>query len=81
MKYANQLRKRPVNLTLSENLVREARTMTSNLSAVVETLLLEYVDKERAARQATRLRVEQATGAWNSFGERTGSFADDYVNL
>jgi len=81
MKYANQLRKRPVNLTLSENLVLEARTMTSNLSAVVETLLLEYVGKEREARRATRLRVEQATNVWNAFGERAGSFADDYVDL
>ena len=81
MRNVNPLRKRPVNLTLSENLVLEARTMTSNLSAVVETLLIEYVDKEREARQASRRRVEEATTVWNAFGERMGSFADDYVNL
>ena len=32
-------RKRPVNLTLSEDLVTEAKGVTDNLSAVVETLL------------------------------------------
>lgn len=81
MSNANHLRRRPVNLSLSEKLVLEARELTSNLSAVVETLLTEYVEKEREARQARRLRVEEATTVWNAFGERTGSFADDYVNL
>ena len=46
MRDANPSRKRRVNLTLSENLVLEARTMISNLSAVVEALVAEYVDKE-----------------------------------
>jgi hypothetical protein len=32
-------RKRPVNLTLSEDLVSQAKSMTDDLSGVVETLL------------------------------------------
>jgi antitoxin CcdA len=81
MNNANQLRKRPVNLTLSENLVIEARTMTGNLSAVVESLLIEYVEKERESRRAMRKEGEEATKVWNAFAERSGSFADEYVNL
>jgi antitoxin CcdA len=40
-------RKRPVNLTLNEDLVSQAKSMTDNLSGVVESLLSEFVD-ERA---------------------------------
>src|SRR5262249_21162813 len=43
-------RKRPVNLTLSEALVAEAKGVTSNLSGVVEALLVEFVSKERDRR-------------------------------
>jgi antitoxin CcdA len=32
-------RKRPVNLTLNEDLVQQAKGMTNNLSGVVESLL------------------------------------------
>jgi antitoxin CcdA len=77
----NQLRKRPVNLTLSEDLVAQARGMTNNLSAVVETLLTNYVSREREAQSARLLGTKEATKIWNTFGERSASFADEYVNL
>ena len=77
----NQVRKRPVNLTLSEDLVAQAREITNNLSAVVETLLSDYVCREREAQSARRQRNKDATTIWNTFGERSASFADEYVNL
>ena len=40
--------KRPVNLTLDAELVRRARAMSGNLSAQLETLLLEFVEKRAA---------------------------------
>ncbi len=43
-------RKRPVNLTLNEALVQEARALSGNLSATVEAMLQEYVARERGAR-------------------------------
>jgi toxin CcdB len=44
-------RKRPVNLTLSEGLVEQARNYTDNLSATVEELLADYVSgQEQGAR-------------------------------
>ena len=39
-------RKRPVNLTLNEDLVSQAKSMTDNLSGVVESLLSEFVERE-----------------------------------
>ena len=36
------MRKRPVNLTLNESLVLQAKTYTSNLSATMELLLAQF---------------------------------------
>lgn len=39
--------KRPVNLSLNEDLIAQARDVTNNLSEVVESLLADSVAKER----------------------------------
>jgi len=77
----NQARKRPVNLTLNEDLVAQAKGMTNNLSAVVESLLADYVTKQNEARYAKARHADTATEAWNAFNERAGSFADEYSTL
>lgn len=51
-------RKRPVNLTLSENLVAEAKTYTGNLSATVESLLGAYVLGQQQARLSRQQLAE-----------------------
>lgn len=74
-------RKRPVNLTLSEEVVRSARGLTDNLSGVVEALLIDYVENARA-QQVARVAEYQATAAlWNDFGDRYPSFADEHSTL
>lgn len=74
-------RKRAVNLTLSEDIVAQARDFTPNLSATVEELLVEYVADQRQAGES-RARMAQACAAdWNAVHESVGSFADDHVNL
>jgi antitoxin CcdA len=78
---SNQARKRPVNLTLNEDLVSQAKGMTNNLSGVVEQLLADYVTKQNSARQEKAHRAEVATQAWNAFNERSGSFADEHSTL
>jgi post-segregation antitoxin (ccd killing protein) len=40
MTYVPRGPKKPVNMTLSEDLVRDARTLTTNLSDTVEKLLV-----------------------------------------
>ena len=66
-------RKRPVNLTLSDELVQQARSMTSNLSAVVETLLADYVRQQTQAQQSRRQEATLTAQAWNNFNAGTGS--------
>jgi len=74
-------RKRPVNLTLSEALVARARKCTDNLSALVESLLADFVDRERQ-RRAAEVQLARATVAvWNRFEEEIGSFADEHSTL
>lgn len=73
--------KRPINLSLDEEIVRSARGVTDNLSQVVEALLSDYVARERARRDA-QMRVGIATAAlWNDFDARRGSFADEHSTL
>ncbi len=74
-------RKRPVNLTLSEDLVAEAKGVTDNLSGVVESLLADFVSKERGRRMDVIENARVAAALWNDFGERHGSFADDHSTL
>jgi antitoxin CcdA len=83
MKANNQAtaRKRAVNLTLNEELVNEAKTLTGNLSGVVESLLTEFVLRERKERLQKSNAVESAVAAWNEFNVRSGSMSDEYSTL
>ncbi len=79
--YARQARKRPVNLTLNEDLVSRAKAMTNNLSGVVEFLLADFVANEERQRTAKAKTLQKAIAGWNDFNARQGSFADDYSTL
>jgi antitoxin CcdA len=83
MRAAYNLRapKRPVNLSLNEDLVAKVRHLTNNLSEVVESLLADFVSKEIARRDAHAKALQEAVLAWNAFGEKHGSFADEHSTL
>lgn len=70
-----------MNLSLSEILVAEARQLTDNLSAQVEVLLAEYVERERRTRDAHAAGLRRTAATWNAFAERHGSFADEFSRL
>ena len=74
-------RKRPVNLTLNENLVTQVKDLTGNLSGVVESLLMDYVEHERVRRDAERRALQKTVTLWNTFHEQHGAFADDHSTL
>lgn len=76
-----QPRKRPVNLTLTEDLVAQARQLTPNLSGVVEMLLTEFVAQEQKRRREHAQKVAATVAAWNAFGEQHGEFSDEYSTL
>lgn len=74
-------RKRPVNLTLNEDLVVQVRGLTDNLSGVVESLLADYVEHERRQRLAKASALAATISTWNDFNVQHGSFADEYSSL
>lgn len=74
-------RKRPVNLTLNEDLVRQAKGVTGNLSGVVESLLAEFVAQQHRERLAKSKAIEETVAVWNAFNARAGSIADEYSTL
>jgi antitoxin CcdA len=79
--YNREARKRPVNLTLNEDLVVQARGLTDNLSGVVESLLADYVEHERQQRIAKAKTIEATIATWNDFNAKRGTFADEYSPL
>jgi antitoxin CcdA len=74
-------RKRPVNLTLNEDLVNQAKHLTDNLSGVVESLLSGYVAKARDERLRKSKAVESTVKMWNEFNAKSGSIGDEYSTL
>lgn len=72
-------RKRPVNLSLNEDLVAQVRSKTDNISGVVETLLANYVEQQQRIAKAREL--EATVAMWNEFNAKHGSFADEYSSL
>lgn len=79
--YDTEAPKRPVNLTLNEDLVVQVRSLTDNLSGVVESLLAGYVEHEHQQRLAKTEALEATLSMWNDFNARRGSFADEYSPL
>jgi post-segregation antitoxin (ccd killing protein) len=74
-------RKRPVNLTLNEDLVAQARSLTDNLSGVIESLLAEFLAAEKQRRAAEAQMVRATVATWNRFAEEHGSLADEHSTL
>jgi post-segregation antitoxin (ccd killing protein) len=79
--YDVSARKRPVNLTLNEDLVTQARGVTDNLSGVVESLLADFLSREKQRRAAEARALKETVATWNSFAEKHGSFADEHSTL
>jgi post-segregation antitoxin (ccd killing protein) len=77
----HSLRKCPVNLTLNEGLVAEVKSLTPNLSAVVESLLQDYVTQKRRDQINKQTEAKSVAGVWNDFNQQSGSFADEYSTL
>ena len=73
--------KRPVNVSLSENLVAEARNYTSNLSATLETLLAEFVASRKMEQLSRQQMADTCVADWNAVHGAIGSFADEHSTL
>jgi hypothetical protein len=51
------------------------------LSGVVESLLTDFVRRERAKRAAHAKALQATIATWNEFHEKFGSFADEHSTL
>lgn len=74
-------RKRPVNLTIDETLVMQARTYTNNLSATIESLLAEFVAAKQSALRDRQRSADTRAADWNAVHASIGSFADEHSTL
>ncbi|WP_404301332.1 type II toxin-antitoxin system CcdA family antitoxin [Alicycliphilus denitrificans] len=75
------IRKRPVNLTMNEALVQQAKAYTSNLSATVESLLAEFVAQQQNEQRQRQQRADACAADWNAVHAAVGSFADEHSTL
>lgn len=75
------LRKRPVNLTINEALVTQAKAYTNNLSATMESLLAEFVAAQQKAQRHRQKAADECAADWNAVSESIGSFADAHSTL
>lgn len=74
-------RKRPVNLTMNEALVAQAKAYTSNLSATMESLLAEFVMQQQSAQRNRQAAANACAADWNAVHAAIGSFADEHSTL
>jgi antitoxin CcdA len=74
-------RKRPVNVTLNEDLVNLIRRVTDNLSSVIETLLADFLAEQAQRRSREAESVKATIATWNRFAEQHGSYAEEHSTL
>ena len=73
--------KRPVNMSLNEDLVAKARQFTGNLSEQVERMLVDFVAQEQKKRVDAEGALKDAIRHWREYDAKHGSFADEYIDL
>lgn len=81
MGYDRTASKRPVNMTLNEDLMRRVRDLTPNLSQTVETLLAAFVDDAEAQAACRQQQIEAHIAASDAFVAKYGTLADEFGNL
>lgn len=74
-------RKRPVNLTINEALITQAKAYTNNLSATMESLLAEFVVTQQNVQRHRQQMADACAADWNAVHAAVGSFADGHATL
>jgi antitoxin CcdA len=81
MGYDRAAPKQRVNMTLNEDLVRQARDLTSNLSETVEGLLAAFLNDAEARNDALQRQIDAHIAASDAFIAEHGSLADEFGTL
>ena len=81
MGYDRTASKRAINVSLNQDLVRQARVYTRNLSGTLEDLLGDFVKRERARNQNEDAALKQVIDALNAFHAEHGLLSDEFSGL
>ncbi len=81
MAYDRNAPKRAVNVSLNEDLVRQAKDYTRNLSGTLEHLLQEFVLGELARRRAEDEVLDRLMDGFDAFHREHGLLSDEFSNL
>lgn len=81
MTYVPRGLKQPVNMTLSEDLVREARSLTPNLSHTVEQLLADCVEAQQKQRAEKERLIDKTIEMANAHYEEHGLWGEEFSTL
>ena len=81
MGYDRSAPKRPVNMTLNEDLVRRVRGLSTNLSETVESLLADFVEEMEAKAAERERQIAAHIAANEAFVAKYGSLADEFSEL
>jgi antitoxin CcdA len=73
--------KRAINVSLNNDLVRQARLYTRNLSGTLEDLLDEFVTRERARRRDEDAALDRVISAFDAFHAEHGLLSDEFSVL
>lgn len=79
--YRPDAARRPVNLSLNEDLVARARGLTRNLSATVEAMLAAFVEEETARRRQADAELDAVIDAINARHEAHGLLSDEFPSF
>jgi antitoxin CcdA len=81
MGYNRAAPKRAINVSLNDDLVRQARLYTRNFSRTLEDLLQDFVERESARRRAEDVVVNQVIDGLNGFHRKRGLLSDEFSSL
>jgi antitoxin CcdA len=81
MGYNKTAPKRPVNMTLNEDLVRRVRGLSTNLSETVESLLADFIEAAEAKAMERDRQIAAHVTANEAFVAKYGSLADEFSDL
>ena len=81
MGYDRSASKRPFNVSLNDDLVRQARLCTRNLSCTIEELLGDFVEREHARRRDEDVAVDRVMDGFGVFHREHGLLSDEFSSL
>jgi antitoxin CcdA len=81
MGYDRLAPKRAINVSLNDDLVRQARVYTRNLSGTLEDLLGDFVERERARRRDEDALLDQVIEGFSTFHRERGLLSDEFSSL